>query len=916
MKATPSYFRYWGKAEKDGSGYHLLPYHCLDVAAVGWLLLDPHKPLCQRLAQQLLVTPSWLQQWLTFCLSLHDVGKFATAFQSLMPNMLPELVPSNPRMSYTERHDTLGFVLWQEILAGSLAGSGGFGYAANQPEIKKIFRYIDPWIEIVTGHHGEPPKRMPIRRQNFFTEADEEAACQFCNAVTVLFLSEGDAAILSDKGLKQRLRLSSWNLAGVVVLADWLGSGRNSATYCQTKMTLEEYWGGHALPFAEDVISKADITQSTVSLFSGTKHLFPFISSLTPLQSWAEKRQLLASNQLFILEDVTGAGKTEAALVLAHRLMANGLADGIYVALPTMATANAMYERLGKAYRRLFTDDQNPSLVLAHGARHLSDGFRTSVGLSEASPAKQSYYDDDVPGEVYCSAWLADSRKKALLAEVGVGTLDQALLAVLPARHQSLRLLGLARKVLIVDEVHAYDPYMNQLLQTLLEFHARQGGSAILLSATLPQQMRGKYINAFCSGAGVEKPTLQEDASYPLATHVPTIEMPETSLETRRVVERSVAVTIISETDHAMGIIKEAVEKGLCACWIRNTVNDARDAYNLLSNRIWINKNKLSLFHSRFAMVDRKHIESQTLDLFGKASASEKRMGRVLVATQVVEQSLDLDFDVMISDIAPIDLLIQRAGRLHRHVRDANGDPLLIEGAIDRRGVPHLYVFGPAPTMTPDEDWLKLSLPGTQAVYKHVGQLWLTQQQLCPIKENADNREGKINMPASARVLIEGVFGEAEQEKVPESLQGLSWNAEGEDGSKKGMARLNALKMEKGYTRSSAEDSGGWDKETRIPTRLGDNSITVALARICGCNLQPYADTTEFAWELSMVDVPDYEWKKVRDKIPAGLQTAIAKLKEEASLLKWVEVLPMTEEIHRFYDPGMGWGFDDKEDKR
>jgi len=902
---TEAYFKYWGKAEKDGDGYHLLPYHCLDVAAVGWILFDPGKPLCQRLAKQLGVAPSWLQRWVTFCLSLHDIGKFATAFQGLRPDMSPTLVPSNTTMPYTERHDTLGFSLWQEILVGRWEGIGGFNYAANHPDMKKILRNVGPWMEIVTGHHGEPPKRTPIRYQNFFTVADEDAASRFRETAASLFLVDFNGEVFTDKAIKNRLKLSSWMLAGVVVLADWLGSGRKPDIYLHDEMALGEYWEKHALPFAASVIANADLSHATTESFAGTRHLFPFITALTPLQEWAEKRQIGESNQLFILEDVTGAGKTEAALALSHRMMANGLADGIYVALPTMATANAMYERLGKAYRRLFSADAHPSLVLAHGARHLSEEFRNSVGLPEASSASRNYADDEEPGEAYCSAWLADSRKKALLAEVGVGTLDQALLAVLPARHQSLRIFGLARKVLIVDEVHSYDPYMNQLLQTLLEAHARQGGSAILLSATLPQLMREKYVHAFCAGADVAIPSLVETPPYPLATHVPTMESTETHLMTRRNVERTVIVSMLDQPDQALTIVKEAVGKGQCVCWVRNTVKDARAAYDLVAGQDWTEKNKLMIFHSRFAMVDRQRIETATLDLFDKKSTADKRQGRVLIATQVVEQSLDLDFDVMISDLAPIDLLIQRAGRLHRHVRDAAGNPLQQEGAIDQRGEPYLYIFGPTPTATPAKDWLKGPLPGTQAVYQNVGQLWLTQQHLCDLK--------KISMPGDARRLIDGVYGDAAQENIPETLRDLTWKAEGDAVGKRGMARLNALKLAMGYTRASAEDSGGWDKETRIPTRLGDDSITIALARIAGDRLNPYTEVPEFAWELSMLDMPKRDWKKVKENIPGNLQDKIKRLKDEVKILKWVEVLPLTAELSVYYDAVMGWGLKKEE---
>ncbi|WP_238947405.1 hypothetical protein [Vandammella animalimorsus] len=167
---------------------------------------------------------------------------------------------------------------------------------------------------------------------------------------------------------------------------------------------------------------------------------------------------------MFVLEDVTGAGKTEAALMLTQRLMQAGRADGLYFALPSMATANQMYQRVGQVYRRLYTDEAAPSLVLAHGARQLLADFRDSVLQPREQAEDGRYAPDERSASLQCNAWLADHRKKALLAEVGVGTLDQALLAVLPARHQSLRLLGLCGKVLLIDEVHAYAPYMMALL--------------------------------------------------------------------------------------------------------------------------------------------------------------------------------------------------------------------------------------------------------------------------------------------------------------------------------------------------------------------------------------------------------------------------------------------------------------------
>jgi CRISPR-associated endonuclease/helicase Cas3 len=853
------------------------------------------------LARQMKIAPELLRRIIVFFLCLHDIGKFAVAFQGLVPCLSPNLVLPDARKPYTERHDSLGFGLWcgEGGLYERLEADDKTSWFAQSPAPRQLRRTLDVWMAIVTGHHGIPPKNSPFNLSNHFSKQDENAAYQYLLAISGLFISASEFEILADKAFHGRLKSASWALAGLVVLADWLGSSRQPDEFCQCEIQLEEYWHNNALPFAGKAVDAARLEPSAVAPYAGTRHLFGFIKELTPLQKWAEERELTVTNQLFILEDVTGAGKTEAALTLAHRLMANGLADGLYVALPTMATANAMYERLAKAYRNLYAKDTLPSLALAHGARHLSDGFRGSLVMPENRDSRQTYANDDETAEAFCSAWLADSRKKALLAEVGVGTLDQALLAVLPARHQSLRCLGLTRKVLIVDEVHSFDPYMNHLLQCLLEYHAAQGGSAILLSATLPRTMRQNYLSAFASGVGLEAPELKQLQAYPLATHFPASGQTETALSTRREVERTSSVVLLDSVDQALNVIKEAIQQGKCVCWVRNTVGDAIRTYRQLAKRDWMDKDSLSLFHSRFAMIDRQRIEYDTLELFGKESSAEVRRGRVLIATQVVEQSLDLDFDLMISDLAPIDLLIQRLGREHRHVRDASGNRLNVDGAIDQREAPVFYIIGPSATEDPEENWLKAVLPGTQAVYQHVGQLWLTQQLL--------GKAGRLSMPGDARTMIEGVYGDEAEVAIPEGLSELTWKAVGEDSGKLSMASLNVLKLAKGYSRASS-DGGGWEDESRIPTRLGDDSVRIALVVTCDDGWRPYADCGEFAWDKSMLSVPKRRWQRARETIPPEMLTSLAAFREEEKALKWVELFPLTKELSAWYDERMGWG--------
>jgi CRISPR-associated endonuclease/helicase Cas3 len=599
------------------------------------------------------------------------------------------------------------------------------------------------------------------------------------------------------------------------------------------------------------------------------------------------------------LEDVTGAGKTEAALILTQRLMAKGLADGLYIGLPTMATANAMYQRLGKVYRHFYQANQQPSLVLAHGARELSQDFRDSVLLAEQVQTDTDYQpghtekDQELSATAYCNAWLADSRKKALLADVGVGTLDQALLAVLPARHQSLRLLGLGRKVLFVDEVHAYDSYMHKLLSALLEAHARQGGSAILLSATLPQTMRENLVAAFHRGLDQAPPNIAYPAAYPLATHTPA-ETVERGINTRAEVKRTVNVQRLNGEDLVFAKVRNAAEHGQCVCWIRNTVKSAWQAYQNLLNS-GIQAERLSLFHSRFAMIDRQAIESRILQTFGDHSNHESRKGQILIATQVVEQSLDLDFDVLISDLAPIDLLIQRAGRLRRHIRDEQGNRIREVDAEDGRGMPVFYLHAPAPVLEADANWLKPEHAGTQAVYPHLGQLWLSARLLeC----------GQFTMPSDARGLIEGVYSDEAQEQIPIALQDASLDAEGKAMVQKSMADFNALKLDKGYTWKS----GDWDEETRIPTRLSEEeSVSVALAVVDGDSLKPYADIERYAWAMSTVKLPEREWKKANQQIPENLKQRIEILKDEYKALRWLEIFPLTVTTQHFYNTEGGW---------
>lgn len=828
-----SYFRYWGKVERDGERYHLLPYHCLDVAAVGYVLLSRDAALRKKFIAITGLDESTCCRWLVLLLALHDIGKFSESFQNLRPDLLEQLQSITSRKPYPVKHDRLGNVFLKSAMENETL--------TVPPELP-----FDAWQDVVmamvrpfTGHHGIPPSiqgdnGLPLRVANYFSENDISAAQQFTEAVTALFGDGSEVSLPLPDDLEERMKKASWLMAGFVVLCDWIGSNSRWFPLCRELMNLGEYWENLALLQADKAIGEAAINAGIpLAEQSGFSGLFPHIATPTPLQKFVDQCPVENSPQLFILEDVTGSGKTEAAILLAGRLMFAGCGNGLFVALPTMATSNAMYDRLIDSYQKLFSPESTPSLVLAHGARHLSEAFMASVA------GRVDYVSEGETAVAQCSSWLADNRKKALLADVGVGTLDQVLLAVLPARFQSLRLFGLASHILIVDEVHAYDPYMNKLLQNLLSFHAALGGSAILLSATLPTHVRRDFIAAFANGCGDQQKLELQCRSYPLATaYCKPNGLRETAVEATLQRQCSVAVSLVADEEEVVRQIVEAASKGSCVCWIRNTVHDALAGFTSLKE--YISEDSMLLFHARFAMGDRLDIEETVTKTFGRKSTAQERCGNVLVATQVVEQSLDLDFDLLITDLAPMDLLIQRAGRLHRHPRDEKGNPLL-EGH-DRREPACMIVHSPLPEDEADGNWFKSVFPKASFVYPSHGCLWLTARLLAEKKE--------LKMPDDARELIEAAFSE-NADKIPDPLQQRDQQASSQWQADKSLAHINMLKLDEGYEPTINQ----WREDMKTPTRLGGMDTTVRLATWDGTTLLPWYPHEKFPWDMSQVSI-------------------------------------------------------------
>lgn len=781
-------YNYWGKYDSEKQTIHLLPYHCLDVAAVMHCLLHQH-PLSQQWSTffsdqaELGENQSSLFVYLA---ALHDVGKFSESFQAKAPTAV-ELLGTTASSVNGYHHTEEGYWYYEQYLVEVLAE-----LFDDDPD--DLFDVLEPLANAVFCHHGKPSTES-IDYSCGFSKSNN-AIREFAED-TFSFLAK-DAVIPKE----DEIAAASWLFAGLLIIADWIGSNVKWFPHCADKISLSEYWETRALPRAQSAIAGTGIISPKASSENSFTGLMPHLGERavpTPLQKYAlDDAVRTCQPQLHIFEDLTGGGKTEAAMLCAHKLMQQTTAAGFYIGLPTMATANGMYSRVAATYQALFDEDISPSLVLAHGARHIHEEFLSII-------SKQNTGDEDCNGS--CVAWLADSRKKALLAPCGVGTIDQALIGVLPAKHQALRLAGLSQHVLIVDEVHAYDAYTSELLKKLLEFHAALGGSAILLSATLPHKLKQLFAKAFMKGAGYRADLVDTNA-FPLATAIDECGVRTTPFDTTRTLYVEVSLTDSEECIYEE--VLEAAKAGGCVCWIRNTVGQATNTYDRLLTQFGVSADDVLLFHSRFAMEDRLRIENTVLTLFGKTSTPADRRGKILIATQVIEQSLDVDFDFLVSDLAPMDLLIQRRGRCHRHKRER---PALLKR-------PRMRILSPKPTREPSITWYKSVLGPAAYVYPFQSVLWKTAALLA--------EKTHISLPEDARLLVETVYDESSF--APRLLlEADEREAQAGEFAKCSLAKSNLLEFDAGYSASSSHR--GWTSEENFPTRIGSPTERIRLLR-------------------------------------------------------------------------------------
>ena len=630
-------------------------------------------------------------------------------------------------------------------------------------------------------------------REEWLCKAREELLAELINVFGPLpsHPPEGDLAAL-------------WCVAGMISVADWIGS--NEAFFPSDRgLTLEQsreaaeraltqiHWHGGGVRSA-----------SFAELFDGKAPL--------PLQGALHQES--DAPGLLIVEGPMGCGKTEAALWAAHRLIESGVNDGIYFALPTQVTSNRIHLRVAPFLRSALVDAAN--LRLAHSASWLDDHQTWLLRPSASQDADAAEHVREG------RSWFASS-KHALLARYGVGTVDQALQGVVAVKHFFVRRFGLAGKVVILDEVHSYDVYTGTLITRLIKELLALHCSVIVLSATLTQARRQELIAA--AGGDTASAT---SSSYPLLTVVrPGVPVVETPVEATASRSLKLKTTALSEAEIIGECIRRA-EAGQHVLYLRNTVAEAQGTCRVAFGSVRGDRVEVGLLHGRFPFFRRQELEDEWLGRLGRHRVNDGK-GSILIATQVVEQSVDIDLDFIVSDLAPTDMLLQRMGRLWRHER------------ADRlASVPEFWIN--APLMDRDANAKELKKAFGKSGYVYAPYVLLRTAEVFEGRET-------IILPDQIREVMEATYAERTQGEEPSAWHELRVKVEKE--------REHLASLAEAVTRVLGHPPADDDKEL-LTRRKGAPTRDVVLLRACEL-------VSRDQWRITPLhgkplDVSGYDW--------------------------------------------------------
>lgn len=596
----------------------------------------------EELARVLCCSEEALRGLVGYIAALHDIGKLNAHFQAGWKDMAEHMAQKGlfPVIPGAVRHEITSYTImkriWRQcdVSPNALFFYGGILRAHHQ------------------GRFGEGGRTGDGVWKDLQEELEREMR-------RIFLRSEG--VVLPDPPKRDKGAVGAL-LLGVVILADWIASG---ALFQDAESWLGPSGTVEVRRRAREFLFDSGLEPVPEDFGDGFTDVWPEIprEGMRELQRSVEeifaqegKERIVA----MLVEAPMGEGKTEAGIYAALQMGKQWHKNGFYVALPTAATSNQMVTRVRALLERHKCEE---TVRLLHSMAWLTDTVSAGINSEETE---------------YAAGWLQPTRR-GLLGQFAVGTVDQAMMAVLLVKYGVLRLLGLSGKALVIDELHAYDVYMSEILTLLLQWCRVLEIPVVMLSATLPPEKKQQMLSVYTSDAVPQ--------AYPSITwvsergRVRTIKIQSSA---KRWKLRVNTMPILHDSVAVARAAVDRVSDGGCLCVLMNTVDAAQKVYSAIQEVGF--EGILLLFHARFPTRQRDEIERECIRLFGKEK-NFRPAKAILVATQVVEQSLDVDFDAMFTAIAPIDLLLQRAGRIHRHVFSLRPEKL---------AVPTLTVLTPA----------------------------------------------------------------------------------------------------------------------------------------------------------------------------------------------------------------------------
>ena len=817
--------RHWAKSDRqDHSRVHLLEHHLADVGACFEELLL-QSTIRKRLARTAGLDDLDQASTERLCVfaALHDIGKANVGFQAQI--WRNEDTPGGRRPRRAGHTSDIVPVL----LGYDTEASKWFLDAIGWHE------HIENWdsdggntasamFVAAMSHHGEPLNLLDARQPNpeawrKFGELSPRACVERIGALVRSWFPKAfvaNAPPLPSAPAFQHMFL------GLCTLADWIGS--NEELFPFVDAPDDDYIDAarHRARGAIKLIGLNIAAQrDALTTVPGFSRLFDIPNPPNAIQRAAQDVPL--DQPVVIMESETGSGKTEAALWRFARMYEAGLVDGLYFALPTRAAATQIHERVNRFAANLFSDHK-PEPVLAVPGYIRAGDFSGQRHLSEY----RVWWETRTQGHAPQKFWAAESAKRFLAAQIAVGTVDQAMMAALQVRHSHMRAGCLARNLLIVDEVHASDPYMSVILKELLNVHIGAGGYALLMSATLGSAARSQWLFRPIRDSMLQQTSIADAIKTPY----PSIAVragaslniiPSGENEQRKDVHIE-ARPLMHEFESVADTALKGAREGAKVLVIRNTVAHAVDTQRAVevaagsehADLLFACKGVTTLHTGRFATEDRKLLDKAVEAQLGKNRGGG---GRIVIGTQTLEQSLDIDAELLITDLCPVDVLLQRIGRLHRHQRG------------DR---PHTHATPTCIVLTPPGDDLSpLLSPASGAsrnglggfVYPDLRVLELTLR----LVTDASSGHQPWRIPDMNRELVESATHPAVLEALVEDL-GSDWQALANDiaGAEIGdnlTARNAVVRRDKSFL--DREVVFPSDVEERIRTRLGDEGVEV-----------------------------------------------------------------------------------------